>query len=1089
MDNNLDLEGQTAPESTRGFFGLPENTLVKRNDWIEKQRRSTDVNSRTSKGLNPTQQRGLHTVNEEDYYHHQQQQQQKSFHRDSIDSTLFQRKQRSSVTHFNNFPLSKRPDDETQRSRADVLAETEAKLSGHNRYTQLNTVVRTDEKQNRRLSEPNTRVYHNYQQQYVNREYDQRQPSFQTTNKRMSFQQVVDHHQTTDLDKRNSRQDWRASSTGAPAPSNSRPHSTVGVLNNHRFSTGSSSIFETQGQNQNTGHQRKPLFASHLPFSSVVPHLKSNVLVSGLLRVNKRNRSDAYVFCEDINADIYICGSRDRNRALEGDHVAIRLIEVDQVMLEKHEKEEAKLARNNGNPVVRKPDEEDEKEIIFGGEEDVDLVTPRFCGVVVAILDRAQKQVFSGTLGLTRPSNKRSRAGSIAGDDQRDSQVPRIIWFKPTDKRVPLIAIPVEQAPAGFIENSDAFENRLFLGSIKRWPITSLHPFGVLENELGPVQDTRVQLRAILADNNFTMQPYPELFIRSIPTNLLNPASIQREISANLRRDLRSVMQCITIVDDEGGFLENALSVTTVDDDTYEVALHVADVTAFVAADSALDKEARSRGVDVYQTMSENVPLWPDYLRQECTDFVQGLDRLAFSVIWTINSAGEVSDTWFGKTVINSNAVLTQKELQDMIDTDADADADSDRTTILSSVQTLYSIAQTLVQSRSHHVLFLNPPSLDIRFSETSTPATINTKTQSKSEIILTEFQILANTQVAQKICSHFPDHALLRSQAAPNDRKLRGLTRYLHELGYTIDPESPSKLQKSLDRIENLDAKSVIETLVMKSMSQEKYFCTGAFDISRYHHYALNTPLYTHFTCPTKRYADVIVHRQLEATLLGSQFFFMEPEIVQKTAQHCNVKSRASQNADEQTQHMFSSYYLANNSNVVTSRIEDAIVVGVQDGAFDVIVPHLGLERRIHTINLPLKSDTFSMSENVLHLIWVQGEATVDAHVEKSVSNEDEEEDDIILVDVETYDVVEQVNRLSITSNDQEKKNRRRSTSIRAIEGEDAWVTQKECTFPSECRQLIRPFDFVKVVITADPIRSPPLIRVLAANPFVTIK
>lgn len=356
-------------------------------------------------------------MNEEDYYHHQQQQQQqqqrKSFHRESIDSTLFQRKQRSSVTHFNNFPLSKRVDDETQRSREDVLAETEAKLSGHNRYTQLNTVVRAEEKQNRRLSEPNTRVHHNYQQQqqqqYITREYDQRQPAFQTANKRMSFQQVVDHHhyqQTTDLDKRNSRQDWRASSSSSSlaaagvqhqqTPSNTRPHSTVGVLNNHRFSTGSSSIFENQGQGQGQGHQRKPLFASHLPFSSVVPHLKSNVLVSGLLRVNKRNRSDAYVFCEDINADIYICGSRDRNRALEGDHVAIRLIEVDQVMLEKHEKEEAKLARNNGNPVVRKPDEEDEKEIIFGGEEDVDLVTPRFCGVVVAILDRAQKQVFSG---------------------------------------------------------------------------------------------------------------------------------------------------------------------------------------------------------------------------------------------------------------------------------------------------------------------------------------------------------------------------------------------------------------------------------------------------------------------------------------------------------------------------------------------------------------------------------------------------------------------------------------------------------------------------------------------------------------------
>lgn len=336
----------------------------KRSDWSEKQRRPVSTDIRTSKTFTK-QQRGLHTVNEEDYY---QQQQRQSFQRDSFQreslSPLYQRKQRSSVTHFNNFPLAKVDDDE--RSRADVLAETEAKLSGHHRYEGGGLVRTPQDKQNRRLSEPN---------QYISQQQDPR--------KRMSFQQLDDF----DL-KRNSRQqDWRA-------PSNSRPNSTVGVVNNHRFSTGSS-IFENSAT-ASSGNQRKPLFASHLPFSSVVPHLKSNSLVSGLLRVNKRNRSDAYVFCEDINADIYICGSRDRNRALEGDHVAIRFMEVDQVMLEKHEKEEAKLARNNGLRVDRKPDEEDEKEIIFGGEEDVDLVTPRHCGVVVAILDRAQKQVFSG---------------------------------------------------------------------------------------------------------------------------------------------------------------------------------------------------------------------------------------------------------------------------------------------------------------------------------------------------------------------------------------------------------------------------------------------------------------------------------------------------------------------------------------------------------------------------------------------------------------------------------------------------------------------------------------------------------------------
>lgn len=162
--------------------------------------------------------------------------------------------------------------------------------------------------------------------------------------------------------------------------STSRPGSLL------RLSTGSIS----------SDPNRKPLFISHLPFSSVLPHLKSHVLVSGILRVNRRNRSNAYVFSDELNSDIYICGSRDRNRALEGDRVAVKLIEVERIMMEKHEKEEAKLARNNGQPLIRKPDEEDEKEIMFGGEEDVDLVPPKYCGTVVAILDRAQNQVFSG---------------------------------------------------------------------------------------------------------------------------------------------------------------------------------------------------------------------------------------------------------------------------------------------------------------------------------------------------------------------------------------------------------------------------------------------------------------------------------------------------------------------------------------------------------------------------------------------------------------------------------------------------------------------------------------------------------------------
>lgn len=88
-------------------------------------------------------------------------------------------------------------------------------------------------------------------------------------------------------------------------------------------------------------------------------------------------------------------------------------------------------------------------------------------------------QLFSGTLGLLRPSSaatkekqeaeRREREGD-RGDEPRRGPIerPKIVWFKPTDKRVPLIAIPTEQSPPDFVQNSEAYVNKLFVACIKR---------------------------------------------------------------------------------------------------------------------------------------------------------------------------------------------------------------------------------------------------------------------------------------------------------------------------------------------------------------------------------------------------------------------------------------------------------------------------------------------------------------------------------------------------------------------------------------------------------------------------------------------
>ena len=192
---------------------------------------------------------------------------------------------------------------------------------------------------------------------------------------------------------------------------------------------------------QQQQQQRKTLFTPYLPQASLPALLSDGQLVSGILRVNKKNRSDAYVTCTDLDADIFICGSKDRNRALEGDLVAIELLDVDEVWGQKREKEEKKKRKDitdtrissgtsndklgrsdsggrgdagqSGNaegglkrrgslrqrPTQKKNDDvevEGQSLLLMEEEEINDEQKPLFAGHVVAVVERIAGQMFSG---------------------------------------------------------------------------------------------------------------------------------------------------------------------------------------------------------------------------------------------------------------------------------------------------------------------------------------------------------------------------------------------------------------------------------------------------------------------------------------------------------------------------------------------------------------------------------------------------------------------------------------------------------------------------------------------------------------------
>lgn len=166
------------------------------------------------------------------------------------------------------------------------------------------------------------------------------------------------------------------------------------------------------------------------------------------------------------------------------------------------------------------------------------------------------------------------------------------------------------------------------------------------------------------------------------------------------------------------------------------------------------------------------------------------------------------------------------------------------------------------------------------------------------------------------------------------------------------------------------------METLLIKAMRRAKYFVAGKTKPEMYQHYALNLPLYTHFTNPSRRYADIIVHRQLEVALSnGTADFAEDVDALAKVADALNNKKDSAQSAQEQSLHIDSCRIMDKKREALGSNfISEGIVLAVYESAFDILIPEYGFEKRVHCDQLPVKKAEFRKEERVLELYWEKG-------------------------------------------------------------------------------------------------------------------
>lgn len=526
--------------------------------------------------------------------------------------------------------------------------------------------------------------------------------------------------------------------------------------------------------------------------------------------------------------------------------------------------------------------------------------------------------------------------------------------------------VPYMQLPADFLaRHSEAYQHKIFLCRIVLWA-EPRYAMGEVVKEVGSMGDIKAETEALLLEHGVETDDFPEDALSDLPSL---PWNIPEEELA-VRTDLRD--QCIFTIDPETARdLDDALSCTVLPCGDLRVGVHIADVTYFVREGSALDMVAARRATSVYMP-DQVVPMLPRALCEGLCSLLPGVDRLAVSVVWQLSPGGEVRSEWFGRSVIRSCAKLNYEQAQQVIDGGGSSvlglpavQAPHSAAAVAAVVWRLHGLAQALRRGRFEGgALHLYQPKLCFTLDWSSgQPLGLAQPSAGPdhSHHLVEELMLLANMSAAQRTHQAFPAQCVLRRHPPPLPGPMETVLRALAAAGVLLDGSSAGALQASLVGQQGAVALAVA-ALCSRPMQFARYFAPGAeggvATPGLAHHYALNVALYTHFTSPIRRYADVLVHRLLAATLdPPAATPALASTRLGRTCEHCNDRKRAAKSVQEASSELHLGLLLRH----VGELPQRAAVVQVLDRSFDAVLLNLGLVRRVYTDQLPLDGMAFT--------------------------------------------------------------------------------------------------------------------------------
>ena len=341
------------------------------------------------------------------------------------------------------------------------------------------------------------------------------------------------------------------------------------------------------------------------------------------------------------------------------------------------------------------------------------------------------------------------------------------------------------------------------------------------------------------------------------------------------RVDLQHLPFC-TIDPDDAKDFDDAIYYDTSKNELY---IAIADVSEYVSAFSATDKEAKNRCFSIYFP-HKSVPMLPRTLSENICSLRPDEPRLAFTFKISLNDDLSVKKEELFSAIIKSKKRFTYNEVDKILENKSGCEQG-----ILDWLLPLHKITQRLKQIRLKKGFDFRSKELKMSLNDDGLIASTHFESETPSHALIEDCMLLANKAAAKMISK-----GVFRNHAPADIKKINFLLDDLAALGIEAQYESDLALMiaKIQRKANELGIREDADKLIIKAQKRAEYSHTSSG------HFGLGFETYTHFTSPIRRYSDLILHRLLKAQLAkDDKLYNYLLEGIEATCEELNIKER----------------------------------------------------------------------------------------------------------------------------------------------------------------------------------------------------